>query len=138
VSGALVRHECDPRWLIARRSAHEKAYPGCWEFPGGKVEPGESHREALIREWKEELDLDITPIGAVPIATVAFPHPVWRPAYAISVYLVEVSGWHEPRLSVHDLWTWSTLDGIQEMPGDAVTPSMHPVIWRLRAFMKET
>jgi 8-oxo-dGTP pyrophosphatase MutT (NUDIX family) len=35
------------------------AHPGCWEFPGGKVESGESLGEALSRELREELDLQI-------------------------------------------------------------------------------
>lgn len=46
------------RVLIAQRSA-EKNGGLKWEFPGGKIEDGESPEDCLIREWKEELDVDV-------------------------------------------------------------------------------
>ncbi len=48
------------RFLICQRPAH-KARGLLWEFVGGKVEPGEGLREALIRECKEELDILVCP-----------------------------------------------------------------------------
>ena len=50
--------------LIARRPAH-KALPLKWEFPGGKVEENESFEACIIREIKEELNLDIVPINYI-------------------------------------------------------------------------
>ena len=47
------------RVLVAQR--HGGPYDGCWEFPGGKVEPGESEIAGLVRECREELGLDIAP-----------------------------------------------------------------------------
>jgi len=52
VACALV--DTDRRVLIAQRP-EGKAFPGLWEFPGGKVEPGETPEAALIRELDEEL-----------------------------------------------------------------------------------
>ena len=46
------------RMLVAQRSPASSS-PGCWELPGGKVEAGESDQDALQREIKEELELDI-------------------------------------------------------------------------------
>lgn len=47
------------RILIAKRN-QQKRYGGLWEFPGGKVEAGESYEEALVREIREELDAEIS------------------------------------------------------------------------------
>lgn len=55
VTAAIVVHE--GRVLIARRRP-DVPYPLLWEFPGGKVEPGEDPRDAIVRELKEELDMD--------------------------------------------------------------------------------
>lgn len=49
----------DGRFLIARRPA-DKMHGGLWEFPGGKIHPGETPQQALHREFAEELDIGIT------------------------------------------------------------------------------
>lgn len=48
-----------PRFLICQRPAH-KARGLLWEFVGGKIEPGETGEAALIRECREELDLEVS------------------------------------------------------------------------------
>ena len=55
-AGVLVQP--DGRFLLAQRPAG-KVYAGYWEFPGGKVESGESARDALVRELHEELGIDV-------------------------------------------------------------------------------
>src|SRR5205085_7027955 len=57
VVGAAV--VVDGRVLVAQRSGGP--YDRCWEFPGGKVEPGESDLSALVRELREELGIDVLP-----------------------------------------------------------------------------
>ncbi len=68
--------------LVGQRPAC-KAYSGKWEFPGGKLEPGESVFKALVREFREELGLEI--IRAEPAFVVRHRYPdrsvelnVWR------------------------------------------------------------
>ncbi len=56
----------DGRVLIARRP-EGKAMAGLWEFPGGKVEPGETPEEALIRELREELAIKVTEPCLAPL-----------------------------------------------------------------------
>lgn len=71
-AAALVDGE--GRVLIAQRPAH-KAFGGLWEFPGGKVEPGESPEAALVRELKEELDLTVEPDCLDPFAFASHAYP---------------------------------------------------------------
>jgi 8-oxo-dGTP diphosphatase len=63
VAVALV--DADGRVLLAQRP-EGKAMAGLWEFPGGKINPGESPEAALIRELKEELDIDVTEACLAP------------------------------------------------------------------------
>ena len=56
VAAALV--DMDNRILLAQRP-EGKSMAGMWEFPGGKLEPGETPEDALIRELKEELSINI-------------------------------------------------------------------------------
>ena len=52
----------DGRFLVCRRPIH-KRHGGLWEFPGGKLEPGESDLDAARRELLEELDVKVTVVG---------------------------------------------------------------------------
>lgn len=63
VAVALI--DTDGRVLIAQRP-EGKQLAGLWEFPGGKVEPGERPESALIRELKEELGIDVTEACLAP------------------------------------------------------------------------
>jgi 8-oxo-dGTP diphosphatase len=62
VAAAIER---DGRYLAARRTKPDWA-AGRWEFPGGKVEPGESETDALVREIREELGVEIAVGMRVP------------------------------------------------------------------------
>jgi 8-oxo-dGTP diphosphatase len=60
--------------LVVQRKEDEKAYKSLkWEFPGGKVEEGERPEDAVIREVKEELQLDINPVA--PVGRVVYEYP---------------------------------------------------------------
>ena len=63
VAVALI--DADGRVLIAQRP-EGKQLAGLWEFPGGKVDPGERPEAALIRELKEELDIDVNEACLAP------------------------------------------------------------------------
>ena len=62
---ALV--DADGRVLVAERPAG-KSMAGLWEFPGGKIEAGETPEAALIRELKEELSIDVTASCLAPLS----------------------------------------------------------------------
>lgn len=99
VGAALVR---DGRVLASRRT-EPPALAGLWEFPGGKVEAGESDHEALVRELREELQVEAS-VGArlggdVLIGSTA----------VLRVYLAAlITG--EPALVDHDAHRWLTVD----------------------------
>ena len=63
---AVALVDADGRVLIAKRP-DGKSMAGLWEFPGGKVEEGERPELALIRELKEELDIDVTEACLAPL-----------------------------------------------------------------------
>jgi 8-oxo-dGTP diphosphatase len=62
---AVALIDADGRVLVAQRPAG-KSMAGLWEFPGGKVEPGETPEAALIRELKEELAIDVSSACLAP------------------------------------------------------------------------
>lgn len=73
--GVLIR--ADGAFLLTSRPPG-KVYEGYWEFPGGKVEPGESVEQALRRELLEEIGLRIGAVHPWRVERVDYPHALVR------------------------------------------------------------
>ncbi len=95
VGAAVVRHG---RVLATRRTGPPEA-AGLWEFPGGKVEPGERIEDAVVREVREELAVDVT-----VVRMLAGEQPV-KDGYTLRVALATMVG-GEPVPHEHDALRW--------------------------------
>jgi 8-oxo-dGTP diphosphatase len=71
---AVVLVDADGRVLLAQRPAG-KAMAGLWEFPGGKVDAGETPEAALVRELAEELGIDVTASCLAPFTFASHSYP---------------------------------------------------------------
>ncbi len=71
VACAIMRNE-EGKYLLVQRAEH-MAHPLQWEFPGGKLEVGESPNEAIKREVKEELNLDVLPMAQLSALEWEYP-----------------------------------------------------------------
>lgn len=77
VAAAVMLRAEGSEFLLAQRP-EGKVYAGYWEFPGGKVEPGESVRDALIRELQEELGITVTACSPWLTRQFTYPHATVR------------------------------------------------------------
>jgi 8-oxo-dGTP diphosphatase len=96
VAAALFDHS--GRVLIAQRPAG-KALAGRWEFPGGKMAAGESERQALVRELREELGIEV--ISARPFMRLT--HAYAERDVALSLWIVEQFAGEPRSLDAQDL-----------------------------------
>jgi len=101
----------DGRVLAARRSAPSELAGG-WEFPGGKVEPGEDCASALVRECAEELGVEVAPIRELGVA---------RGAIELRLWLADLVDGTPAPLEDHDELRWldaATLGDVAWLPID--------------------
>ena len=122
VVAALIRRGA--RFLICQRPAH-KARGLLWEFVGGKIEPGESGPEALRRECREELGIDVD-VGA-PFCTLTHAYPDLT--VHLTLYQASIPC-GEPQLLEHAALAWITP---REIPHYEFCPADREILARLRA-----
>ncbi|MBR21260.1 MAG: 8-oxo-dGTP diphosphatase MutT [Leifsonia sp.] len=121
VGAVIVRDEL----VYCARRGLDGTLPGLWEFPGGKVEAGESFEQALVREIDEELGCDISIIEPVETTTHEYDFAV----ITLATYLCElVSG--EPQSNEHAEETWLPLGELQTLEW---APADIPALETLRA-----
>jgi len=104
VGAAIVR---DGRVLAARRTAPPSA-AGRWEFPGGKVEPGETEAESLVREIDEELGVRVT-----VVRWLAGSEPIGE-RHLLRVAVASMDG-GEPVPTEHDAVRWLAVDELDDV-----------------------
>lgn len=121
VVAAIIQR--DGAYFATQRGYGE--FEGMWEFPGGKIEPGESPEAALQREIQEELGIDIT-INRF-LCTTDYDYPSFH--LTMHCYLCEIkSGEIELREHKSARWlTAETLDSVEWLPADKeiVAPLRH-------------
>ena len=125
VVAALIAHpEQKERYLVARRATGE-ARANRWEFPGGKIQEGESHTAALARELKEELDVGAQ-IGPLYLLTA---HEYDDVHIRLWTYLATIQG--EPQTGPgHSALDWMTADEMLDVEFSAADL---PVVRAVRA-----
>jgi 8-oxo-dGTP diphosphatase len=109
VSGMAVR---DGKVMMGKRRGVGRR-PGLWELPGGKAETGEGPEAALVREWREELDLDVAVgdwIATSPILDLEV-------SFVVELYHVELVPHDEPkRLDHDDIAWWDPAYAVERLP----------------------
>lgn len=110
VAAVIVHKDADQARVLACRRLGPPALAGRWEFPGGKVEPGESDEVALHREIAEELHIGVHLHGALGGALPMVGAPgLWQP------YVATIAA-GEPELVDHDMMRWLAADELDQVP----------------------
>jgi 8-oxo-dGTP diphosphatase len=118
VAAAVLQHE-DGSFLLAQRPP-DKIWAGYWEFPGGKIEPGETSHHALLRELHEELGIAVE--TAYPWVTRVFTYP----HATVRLNFFRVTAWNGD-MHPHEgqQFSWQHLPDITVSP---VLPANDPIL----------
>lgn len=72
--GIVLQIPPNPPLILISQRLENAVLADFWEFPGGKIEPGESAEQAVIRELREELDIQVRPIARLPVLRHQYPY----------------------------------------------------------------
>ncbi len=120
VLAAVITHE--GRYLVCQRPLH-KRHGGLWEFPGGKIEPGESLLDAANRELTEELNVTAVSVGAPIYQILDEGSP-----FVINFVPSEIAG--VPTCLEHAEIRWASLEDLQRL-------DLAPSDWQFVRFLAD-
>jgi 8-oxo-dGTP diphosphatase len=113
VVGGIIKN--NEKLLICRRGKKEPM-PGYWEFPGGKIEEGETQKDCLKRELLEELDIDVK-VGNL-VSNYKFKYP----KITVNLFFYDISNFDgEIKKIVHDKIIWEKVENFAKyefLPGN--------------------
>jgi 8-oxo-dGTP diphosphatase len=122
--------------LLIVQHGPDSEHPGKWEFPGGKVHPGESPESALIREIREELEMEIN--ICIPLEPASYTYPdktILLIPFLCSVNSVDLILHEHSRFE----WVfWGDLIGYELLPADRVLLEIKMNEKSLVGFMSKT
>ena len=129
VGGAVLESLEEPTRLLSARRTSPPKFAGMWEFPGGKVEPGESAENALHRELREELGIGVR-LGAELDSEL---EDGWRlnANASMRVWFVEITEGVPAPLEDHDELRWVELGSGAQTLGLPWIPADLPIVRRL-------
>ncbi|MEG6507726.1 8-oxo-dGTP diphosphatase MutT [Methyloligella sp. 2.7D] len=126
---ACVLVDADGLVLLAKRP-EGRPLAGLWEFPGGKVDAGETPEAALVRELREELGIEVAEEDLTPLTFVSHGYPAFHllmPIYRCGRWRGEVAGLEGQELA------WVRPDGLG---GYAMPPADEPLKESLGALLE--
>lgn len=114
VVGAVVVDDYpNPSRVLAARRTHPPELAGQWEFPGGKVEPGESPEQALIRELFEELAIDVQVVNELhDLLSDTWPA---SNGYQMRLFYVTIRAGEPIPIDGHDALVWLNYESIGDV-----------------------
>jgi 8-oxo-dGTP diphosphatase len=119
VAVALCRKQGDKAQVLMQQRLLSRQHGGLWEFPGGKIDPGESASAAALRELAEELGIALDPADLAPISFAQGPQG------GVLILLYACWRWNgEPALLDAAAMQWVDLDAI---PALAMPPLDYPL-----------
>lgn len=126
---AVALRDEEGRILIARRAAgHSMA--GLWEFPGGKIDAGETPEAALIRELREELDISVQVQDLVPLSFASHGYAQFH--LLMPLYLCD--RWRgQTRPLIHDRLCWVAPENLADYPMPEADLPLIPVLQGLES-----